>query len=220
MGIFNFKTKVTVVGGNRTLERVVSAGILKILTSKSTSINTSVKEAILPVVTSAIYESNTVLSLLYGKLKNDFGLTEQEASSVAADIVTYLVGNFDVSIVKGLRTEVSLKFLPVDPSIISRLPEGSFQSSSGHPVNWLEWLMTRGTEVIIGDYWLFTNASGQTRSGGSSIMVKIGTKPRDPFRVDPEHAGTVDDNFVTQALAIAYPKILEIASNEILKALS
>lgn len=220
MSIFNFKTKVTVIGGDRVVEKAVSVGILKILTSKTGAINSSVKKAILPIIESAMYNSPTLASLLHGKLRDDFGLQSGEAIPLATEIIAYLVRNFDVSISKGLRTEISLRFLPVDEGIISKLSSGAFQSINGHQVTWLEWLLTRGTEVIIGDYWLFTNATGVTRSGGTSVMVKIGTKQRQPFRVDPEHAGTNEDNFITRALSAAYPQILEVAANEIVRALS
>ena len=46
---------------------------------------------------------------------------------------------------------------------------GSFPARGGN-VDWLEWLLTRGTQVVIGDFWLFEHARGFTRSGGSSIM--------------------------------------------------
>jgi hypothetical protein len=46
-------------------------------------------------------------------------------------------------------------------------------------------------------------------------MAEIKTVPRDPFRVDPNYAGTIDDNFITRAIQAKADEILDIVAIEI-----
>jgi hypothetical protein len=82
-------------------------------------------------------------------------------------------------------------------------------------VDWLEWLLTRGTQVVIGDFWLFEHARGSTRSGGSSIMRRIENIPREPFRVDPNFSGTIDDNFITRAIQSQSDELLRVLGSAV-----
>ena len=41
-------------------------------------------------------------------------------------------------------------------------------------------------------------------------MKKIESTARDPFRVDPNYAGTADDNFITRAIEPYHDDILNI----------
>ena len=66
--------------------------------------------------------------------------------------------------------------------------------------------------MVIADYALFDGAKGRTRSGGSSVMIPVVNNA--PFRVDPEHAGTIADNFISRALDPAKDEIGKLIINE------
>lgn len=220
MALFNLKTKITVAANDKYIESIVIADVIKTFTSRSKKINESLKRVITPLITTALYSSPTVQSLLAGKLRDEFGLAEGIAQQVSMGILDYLSSNYEVSISRGFKPQIFVRFFPVNPLAMSIIPGSSFRSRGGN-VDWLQWLLTRGSEVVVGDFWLFENAKGKTRSGGTDIMLPVKKYTQaDPFRVDPEHAGTLEDNFITRALSPAYPKIIDAVVKEIIRNLS
>jgi hypothetical protein len=193
----------------------LKADLTKKVQASVGKIKQDVKPKISAIILKALNDSNTVQSLLSGKLKDDFGLFGNVVNVTMANITKTISDNIDINIVRSTKSDAilttTLEILPAeDYAKIISVPGGSIPSKGGN-VDWLEWLLLRGTQVVIGDFWLFTNAKGFTRSGGNSIMKRIESTPRDPFRVDPNYAGTVDDNFITRAI--------QSASNDILNAL-
>ena len=75
---------------------------------------------------------------------------------------------------------------------LSSLSVGQVATLSGN-LPWLHWLLMRGgSPIIIGFRY---KADGGGRTGGG-IMIPGGV-----FRIPLEYSGTVDDNFITRALA-------------------
>tara|TARA_A100001201_G_scaffold21819_1_gene24329 strand:- start:4839 stop:5489 length:651 start_codon:yes stop_codon:yes gene_type:complete len=179
---------------------------------KSNQINTNLSTQMAVIVGSTLNASPTVRSLLGGTLKDDFGLRPGEASAAITNIIAFLSKNVTAQAL-GIRNgmQINLNFLPGGFDDILSVPGGSYQSTNGE-VNWLEWLLTRGTQVVIADYALFDGAKGKTRSGGSKVMIPQVNKPA--FRVDPEHAGTIADNFISRALDPAKDEIGKLIINE------
>jgi hypothetical protein len=96
------------------------------------------------------------------------------------------------------------------------LPGGSYTSSGklgGGDVTWLSWLLEKGTQVVIGDFWVFPDPEGITRAG--SVMQKVSQKHPEGFRVDSSFSGTPQDNFVTRALQPLLPGIRDIVFKKI-----
>ena len=60
-------------------------------------------------------------------------------------------------------------------------------------LHWLDWLLTRGDEIIVADYY-YNPATGIGRSRLGNM------KQGGFFRVPPQYSGTTTDNFVTRAL--------------------
>jgi hypothetical protein len=182
------------------VDRQINAKMNKVLAK----IASDVKPKISEITLSALNESTTVNSLLYGKLKDDFGLFGNIVNTTINNIISIISDGIEVKLNRSNKSasivSTSLKILPYkDFSKIVSVAGGSVPSKRGD-VDWLEWLLTRGTEVVIGDFWLFPYAKGRTKSGGTSIMREIQTVARPAFRVDPNFAGTEDDNFITRAI--------------------
>ena len=53
----------------------------------------------------------------------------------------------------------------------------------------------------------------------TKIMQQISKTPRDPFRVDPQHAGTIENNFITKALQPRFDDILGIVAEEVIRSI-
>ena len=179
---------------------------------KSNQINSNLSAQMAVIVGSTLNASPTVRSLLGGTLKDDFGLRSGEAGAAITNIIAFLSKNVTTQAL-GIKdgVQINLNFLPGGFDDILSVPGGSYKSRGGE-VNWLEWLLTKGTQVVIADYALFDGAKGNTRSGGSKVMIPQVNKPA--FRVDPQHAGTIADNFISRALDPAKDEIGNLIINE------
>lgn len=170
-----------------------------------------------------IRNSPTVQDLLNSKLRVDMGLSSEDADRAVDDIITHIKSQVHVEYKKSNRRD---SIYAVEITLLSNslfyknINAGTYESfgyyaqsskynPSGRPfeIPWLEWLMTRGTQVINEDYYVWYKP-GYGRSGGGVMLNKNklrgGAKV---FRIDPEHAGTIDDNFVTRAINAARPEI-------------
>lgn len=211
------KTVATIIDNKivAAVDKQINAKISKVLPLIASSVKPEVSSVILRV----LLQSPTVNSLLSGKLKDDFGLFGNVVNTTVNNILTVISEGVNVKLEKsktaGSIVTTTLEILPyADFDKIISVAGGSIPARGGN-VDWLEWLLTRGTQVVIGDFWLFEHAKGFTRSGGSSIMKKIQNKPRDPFRVDPNFAGTIDDNFITRAIQSASDELSKILGSAV-----
>lgn len=167
------------------------------------------------VLRQKLYSSDTVFNLIFGKLQLDFGLTDDVARQVVYEIVEAVVNQVVVDYDPNGKDLVTLR-VTVNPPPIAQLlliRNASYTSinaaGEASEVPWLKWLLTRGTQVVVkgynvkyGDY----RRLGHSRTK-QAIMIKTYS---DPFRVDPEFAGTEDDNFITRAILAATPEIQDI----------
>lgn len=181
-----------------------------------------IRTKVVNLLEDALVDSPTVTSLLSGKLRDDFGLSSENAVSAVTQIIDGVTKNVEIELAKSTNSlaHIVLSIKPIDATFYKSISSGTRLSKSGKPVDWLEWLLTRGTQVIIGDYYTFDKAKGRTRSGGKTVMKKIGPKAKPPFRVDPIHAGTLEDNFITRAIESKSKEITEILSKEVSNELS
>jgi hypothetical protein len=184
------------------------------------SLTKDIKPEIKAIITQALMNSPTVKDLQSGKLRDDFGLFGNLVETAVSNIIEVLVENINLQITgtgkkKKSGSSVNLKMMPDDISTLYSVAGGSYQTDKSETVNWLEWLLTRGSRVVVKDFWLFQHAKGKTRSGGKEIMVKISKTKRDPFRVDPAHAGTPKDNFVTRAINSVKDDIMLVVSSSV-----
>ena len=67
----------------------------------------------------------------------------------------------------------------------------------------MEWLLLRGTEVVIEDAFVIYKDRPNSRSG-MAIMAESDSRV---FRVDPQYAGTENDNFVINTINDLLPEI-------------
>lgn len=152
-----------------------------------------------------------------GSLKSNFGLAEARANRAISDIIVAMAD----SIYLELKPPTSkfglgkIRFgIAPDIDEIAGLDSGSFDSEGKHAdeVRWLEWLLTRGSEVILDfDIVESTNLRGNKYSRtGLSLMIH-------PFegawRVPPEFAGTRKDNFILRMIEAHQNEIVDIVLN-------
>lgn len=194
----------------------------QLITKKMPIIENNVRNKIKPIILSSLNTSDTVQSLLFGTLKDDFGLFGNTVQITITNIVKYISDNMIIRIRQSSKNRAAYTITAElikagDIENIVSLPLSVFPSTGGE-VHWLEWLTTRGSQVILGDYWIFPYAEGRTRSGGTKIMKKLVSSSGEPFRVDPEYAGTPGNNFIRTAILDVEDEILNVISLEIQRA--
>jgi hypothetical protein len=137
-----------------------------------------------------------LLNHIDGILYYDVGLAN--AGQVAEQIVELVSSSIQLRKLPARRDDlggIGLTVLKDGLQPILSLPMGSYQSKGGK-VDWLDWLLTAGTSEVISGYRVMYGFFDTSRTG-QAIMVKSKTKG---FSIDPDYAGTEDDNWITRSL--------------------
>jgi hypothetical protein len=134
-------------------------------------------------------------ALKNGELTGAFGITDNTLS-IAQSIVDAVSSSVKISFKQfnkkltsgGLDIEIQTENF----SNLLSLPQGHTIYSGGD-LHWLDWMLTKGDEIIIIGYEYNPQTGlGRTKLGN---MVTGGG-----FRVPPQYSGTLTNNFVTRAL--------------------
>lgn len=127
----------------------------------------------------------------------DIGLPN--IGSIRDDIVDFISKSFNLRKIPPRSNDLggfSIVILKDGIQQLFSMPYASYSSKNGQ-VDWLEWLLTEGTNEVVSNYKvLYGNFSKWSRTG-EAIMVPSKTGG---FRFDTDHAGTLDDNWITRSL--------------------
>ena len=130
-------------------------------------------------------------------LNAKFGLPPGVPDIAIEAIIQALVASVNVTFKKvNSRVSGGIEFNIKGDVILDilNIPEGTVITEKGVPLNWLQWLLTRGNTAVVSGYKYIPIHHG--RSGGGLMMRGS------VFRVEPlSFAGTVDNNFVTRAFS-------------------
>jgi hypothetical protein len=113
-------------------------------------------------------------------------------------ISNQFVGDFSISVIKAnFQDLLSMK-------------DASYKSGD-NDVNWLDWLLNSGTDIVVADYRIQYGVFNRKEShSGRAIMV-----PKGSYSIPAEFAGRPNDNFITRALDI--PGIEDVFINIVQK---
>ena len=140
-------------------------------------------------------EVQSLLSRDPSSLAGQFGI-EGNVNSIINTIISSVVNSTNIVIVpfdnKLKNGGMELNIQPEDLRNLLGLSQGHTIYTDGD-LHWLNWLLTRGDEVIVIGY----EYNPQTGFGRSKLgTMKSGTA----FRVPPQFSGTDKNNFITRAL--------------------
>jgi hypothetical protein len=156
-----------------------------------------------------LMETPAAQSILTGQLKADFGLTDVVAQSALSELIAAVkkstVVKLDIKTTEGVRNAWAMSVSILPDGLVGVLSKIGSYKSGRYEIPWMEWLLTRGVEVVVdGAYVVYWNAD-RGRSGMATM--EKGSGPEDTFRVDPQFAGTADDNFVVNTIKSLLPEI-------------
>lgn len=160
---------------------------------------------------SHLEKNKTIQSILGNEngrfsLKQEFGLTTGDAAQEVSNIIEAVVASVKVEFVETRSKvvelgKITISFLSGDAqkNMANRL--GMYLTPKGSDILWLNWLLTQGTRVVVDGWSVVQSESARSRAGGALMTEK------DVYRVSPDHAGTINDNFLTRAIDEILPEI-------------
>jgi len=149
------------------------------------------------IVVGAIETSPEVISMRGGDLQGDLGFSSPDY------FIRNLLGALEESVnfifqpfyPKGKTIQGKLVFHILSNDYNKILTESwASYDSNGYTIDWLKWLLTEGSNIVISNYQVIPDYRGVGRSRISIMGHGLG------FRIPPEYAGTSEDNFITRSL--------------------
>lgn len=170
-------------------------------------------------VKQALMSEPEYLSLVSGQLKSELGIPTKDKID---NIINLWTSNVSMNYT-GISTNArglsgSLKLEMIRSSFDDVLVDDSavvVDGVSGVVIPWLEWLLLYGGKIIIRNYRVVFGPYSTSRTG-MAIMVE---SPGDNWRVPPEFAGTISNNWVTRALVKINNQITTILQDELERSL-
>jgi hypothetical protein len=149
------------------------------------------------LTTTTIYQS-----LLNGDLAGEFGLPAVGRRDRLDNIIQAVVDRMEIDfdtyrpVSKKYRGGINFRILLNDLSEILTLIEATVVTEKGEILNWLEWLLTFGDRLIISEFFVYLkDGKGRSRK---AIMLPNDARS---WSVPIDVAGTINDNWLTRALA-------------------
>lgn len=160
----------------------------------------NIKNRIANLSIQIIQSTPTYASLVGGDLAGHFGLPIAHKVTMVNNILDTIKNNIDITYknvrVSGIRflNGLSIGVLLKNFTDILNMSEAIVTTEKGVNLLWLEWLLTAGDRIIISEHSINFSA-GMGRSG-MAIMVN---NSAGIWRVPPQHAGTINNNWLTRA---------------------
>ena len=197
---------ISTAGSAAELQKILKKRMENTLRKSSSGILEDLKK----IIEKQLKVSPTVISLTSdtGDLRRDFGLSQAKGISAVKFIINAINSNLKVEVISndsGARVKVQMIITILAIDVDSLLESGSaayISRQSGELITWLKWLLSAGTQVVV-DGFHVVEGEGLGRSG-LGHMQKTGV-----FRVEPKHAGTPNNNFITKAIIAGKEDIKE-----------
>jgi hypothetical protein len=188
----------------------LASDLSKTISKSISSISTKIKL----LVKNALQNEPEYQSLKNGQLRREFGIenTNNVDVVIAKLIDTLVIDTKAITInSQGLSGGLRITMMPSDFSgVVGSEESVVVDNIRGYSLPWLEWLLLKGSQIIVKDYEVKVGSNPYSRSG-DAIMVSSSKN----WRVPPEFAGTVTDNWTTRALSTIDDEISKIIQQTI-----
>lgn len=152
-------------------------------------------------------------SLTNGELRREFGIENVGNVDTAID---NMVNSMNVTAERasvsrlGISGGIKLTIIPRDlGGIIDDSSAYVVDTDRGYSLPWLEWLLTKGGEIIVRNFEVKYGTNPRSRSG-DAVMISSGSN----WRVPAQFAGTVSNNWITRALSTIEDKLVSLLRTE------
>lgn len=194
----NFSLKIN--KNQQNYDAILSA-LTKEVNTQMKSSASSVEVGIKEVVGDAILDSNEMKSLIGGSLQGHLGIRPGDNDNAVFQITQAVMNAVYITWIPMTNKRPGKLEILIQPSNFANLlslrageVDAVHKLDGPYTMEWLDWLLTLGDTPIVKGY---EYQMGTTGRSGQGIMKK---KQGSTWRVPPEFAGTLEDNFVTRAL--------------------
>lgn len=200
-----------IVESNIILEKKIVEALSRLANKALVNVQPKILNNVRASIREAIEASPEYDSILNGELRQHFGLIAP--GNVLDNIIEALVNDVEVTQKLGTGSNVvgGLTYTVAKPGFASALnASGASYISKGNQVNWLQWLLEKGTEPAVREYHIFISEKFEERSrAGYALMIEGGE-----WNVPAQYSGTPTDNWFTRALSGLDKYILKITERE------
>jgi hypothetical protein len=197
-------------------EKIMLRAIVEALNPAIRKALPAIKKRVSDITIDLFKSTPTYESLVDGRLSEEFGFVKGTGLNKANAVIDAVAQDINLFFkplrVSGKTFIGGIRIGMLDASLrdILSLNEATFITpENGFPINWLDWLLIRGDQIIITDH-RFSPFSNRGRSGGGIMIQGRG------WKVPISHSGTKGDNWLTRTLdrsvdiiEDAYSKIIE-----------
>lgn len=198
MSTLSFSLKLT--DSNSSIAQSVCQALLPDITRYFNNIFNQAKDSIPKIVIDAIKNEPEYASLISGKLRGEFGLADSASrvDSILSSIENSLIVQFKSPSISGgqIKGGIKLQMIKSNFSDLLSLSEASFTTEKGASLNWLKWLLIEGDNVIVSDHRFIAGPYPTSRTGMGIMNEFNGAF----WRVPPEFAGNINNNWITRAI--------------------
>jgi hypothetical protein len=154
-----------------------------------------------------------------GRLRRELGVADNVSAmeSLVRDwsqstIVT--VGRPRILGSRLVGTIVQVKSVQADYQDVLEKAYASYVTERGDEIPWLNWLLTRGVDLLVFDHvvWRPPVPTAASRTGTNTIMKK---SKGGAWGVPERFAGVADNNFCTKAIEKALPRIGQVIEQQV-----
>jgi hypothetical protein len=210
------KISIKLLDSNAVIGTKILSAIISQLQPAFTKTQQSLQQVLPKIVKEALILEPEYASLLSGQLRSELGIPD--ADSKIDQIFNAWSNNVVVQSRaitmkgSGLSGGFSINVIKSDFSDVLSLPASVVVDSvSGSIIPWLQWLLLEGNQILIRDYKLKMGSNPRSRTG-NAIMV---SSTKDNWRVPPQFAGTINNNWVTRAIDRLDDNILSYIEKEL-----
>ena len=210
----SLKFSLTLLDTDSEVRSAILSEMKKILEKAIASTAKSIEPKIKSLLKTALQNEPEYSSLISGELRKEFGIENTNNVDIA---INNIVNSIDVSIVKisagnfGLTGGIQINIVPKDlAGIIDDNSAYVVDTERGYSLPWLEWLLTKGGQIIVRNFEVKYGANPRSRSG-DAVMISSGSN----WRVPSQFTGTSSNNWITRALSTIENKILKLLESKL-----
>lgn len=205
--------RLKLIESNAIIAQNMLRALLPDLNKYFINIYNKIKQNIPPILINHIKSQPEYDSLISGKLMGEFGLSDASSrlSSILSTIESGAIIQIKPLSIVGekINGSVKLQMVKKDFSDLLSLGASSFTTEKGSNLEWLKWLLIEGDTAIIADYTFVLGSHHNSRTGMGIMRESTGSS----WRVPPEFAGSINNNWITRAIDSASSEIDQFINN-------
>jgi hypothetical protein len=201
----NLSLQFKLLDNQKEISKKILEALLPLAQEYFERVTDNLSNNIADIIISYIKNEPEYESLLNGTLKYEFGIPDAgpRIEFILSHIKSSGVTKIQNPIIRGNRIVASYQVQLIKSDFENLLAVGSssFTTEKGQQLDWLRWLLIEGDTIIITGYEFEFGPNIGSRTGMG--IMKMGNS----WRVPPEFAGNVNNNWITRGINSAVPEI-------------